>query len=181
MQYRNVKKIIIDKMKLDILMRLGCPDNQIIELIKTGNFTPTGDSVIDETLECLLDFKEFDNWGGKRPGSGRPKKHLENQDENQDENHLDNQDANQVVDKDKDIYNNLNNNNIYIFKKPSEEVIHKVIHIDEKMRVDEDMPEFKDMTWEECCRASEWLLEKMYCRTLPKDKFVEIVRKFKSK
>ena len=103
MQYRNVKKIIIDKMKLDILMRLGCPDNQIIELIKTGNFTPTGDSVIDETLECLLDFKEFDNWGGKRPGSGRPKKHLENQDEN----HLDNQDANQVVDKDKDIYKKI--------------------------------------------------------------------------
>lgn len=170
MQYKNAKKIIIDKIKLDILLRLGCPDAQILQIIKTGDFTRTGDSLIDETLECLVDFKEFDNWGGKRPGAGRPK--------NQVENHLDNQDANQDVDKDKDIYNNLNNN-IYN-KKTANENLEGYILIDEHTRIDEDMPEFSDMTFEECTRASEWLLDKMYCQSLPKGKFVEIVRKFKN-
>lgn len=106
MQYKNVTKIIIDKRKLDVLIRLGCPDKQILELIKTGEFTKTGDSLIDETLECLIDLREFQNWGGKRKGSGRRKNHLENQVENQVENHLENQVANQdtfqVVDIDKD-------------------------------------------------------------------------------
>ena len=99
MQYKNSKKIIIDRRKLETLFRLGCPDNQILQLLRTGEFTPTGDSLIDETLECLVDFKEFENWGGKREGSGRPKN---NQLENQDENQLENQDTNQDVDKDKD-------------------------------------------------------------------------------
>ena len=107
MQYKQNQKIIIDRRKLDILIRLGCPDIQILELIKTGDFTRTGDSLIDETLECLIDIKDFDNWGGKREGAGRkPKNQLEFQDENQDENQLDNQDGNQdaiqVVDKDID-------------------------------------------------------------------------------
>lgn len=106
MQYKNVTKIIIDKRKLDVLIRLGCPDKQILELIKTGKFTKTGDSLIDETLECLIDLREFQNWGGKRKGSGRRKNHLENQVENQVENHLEiqvaNQDIFQVVDIDKD-------------------------------------------------------------------------------
>lgn len=122
MQYKNNKKIIIDQRKLEFLFRLGCPDKQIIELLKTGDFTSTGDNLIDETLESLLDFKVFENWGGARKKSGRKAQktnknnHLENQDENQDENHLENQDDGQVVDKDidKDIYiNNIFNNNIY--------------------------------------------------------------------
>ena len=104
MQYKQTTKIIIDKRKLDVLIRLGCPDTQILELIKTGNFTRTGDNLIDETLECLIDVRDFDNWGGKRKGAGRKQKNqLENQLEIQDENHLDNQDAIQVVDKDIDI------------------------------------------------------------------------------
>lgn len=44
-------------------------------------------------------FKEYNNYGGKRENSGRPKN---NQLENQDENQLENQDTNQDVDKDKD-------------------------------------------------------------------------------
>lgn len=118
MQYKNNKKIIIDQRKLEFLFRLGCPDKQIIELLKTGDFTSTGDNLIDETLESLLDFKVFENWGGARKGVGRkPKKSgKKNQLENQDENQLENQDDGQVVDKDidKDIYiNNIFNNNIY--------------------------------------------------------------------
>lgn len=122
MQYKSNTKIIIDKRKLDVLIRLGCPDKQILDLIKTGTFEKTGDRIIDETLECLVDIKEFDNWGGKRSGAGRPKK---NQDDIQDENQLDNQDGNQdaiqVVDKDIDkdrdninkIIKILNKNNNY--------------------------------------------------------------------
>ena len=123
MQYKNNKKIIIDQRKLEFLFRLGCPDKQIIELLKTGDFTSTGDNLIDETLESLLDFKVFENWGGARKKSGRKAQktkknnHLDFQDENHVENHLENQDDGQVVDKDidKDIYiNNIfNNNNIY--------------------------------------------------------------------
>ena len=136
MQYKNTEKIIIDGYKLKTLFRLGCPDSQILELLKTGKFTPTGDSLIDETLECLVDRKVFNNWGGIREGAGRKSRlnqdenqldnQLEkksrfsgknNQLENQDENQLENQDGNQVEDKDRDniYFNNnniINNNNI---------------------------------------------------------------------
>lgn len=101
MQYKNATKIIIDKRKLDILIRLGCPDNQILELIKTGKFTKTGDFLIDETLECLADFKEFKNWGGNHNPkgiNGCNKKKKRGQVDQQ----LDSQDDCQVVDKDKD-------------------------------------------------------------------------------
>lgn len=103
MQYKISKKIIIDEQKLNVLIRLGCPDDRIISLLKTNSFEKTGDSLIDDTLECLIDRKEFNNWGGKRDGSGRHKiNHLENQDDNQLENQDGNQDLFQVVDKDID-------------------------------------------------------------------------------
>lgn len=109
MQYKNSKKIIIDRRKLETLFRLGCPDNQILQLLRTGEFTPTGDSLIDETLECLVDFKEFENWGGKREGSGRPKN-------NQLENQLENQDTIQDVDKDKDKDRDKDKDKEYAFE-----------------------------------------------------------------
>lgn len=74
------------------------------------------------------------------------------------------------------------------YDKPSEnhteneninEDINEDIFIDEKTRIDEMMPEFKDMTFDECEKAHQWLNNKMYCQTISKDKFVEIVRKFK--
>jgi hypothetical protein len=102
MQYKNATKIIIYKKKLDILIRLGCPDNQILQLLKTGKFTPTGDSLIDETLECLVDFKEFKNWGGNHNPkgiNGYNKKKKRGQVDRQ----VDSQDDCQVVDKDIDI------------------------------------------------------------------------------
>ena len=55
------------------------------------------------------------------------------------------------------------------------------IFIDEKTRIDENIPEFHDMTFDECERAHKWLNEKMYCQSLPRNKFIDIVRKFKGK
>lgn len=116
MQYEYSTKIIIDKRKLDILYRLGCPKQNLIDLILDNKLNLTGDQLIDENLETLIDIKQFHNWGGKRKGSGRPKNNqLENQLENQEVNQLENQEINQVEDidkdkdKDKDINNNTNN------------------------------------------------------------------------
>lgn len=100
MRYKTSIKLLIDKRKLDTLIRLDCPKEILIDLIFENKLTLTGDSLIDDNLESLLEIKEFENWGGSRKGSGRPK---ENQLENQVENQLENQDANQVGDKDKDI------------------------------------------------------------------------------
>lgn len=109
MQYKTTKRILIDQRKLESLFRLGCPDNIIIELLKTGKPQKTGDPLIDDTLESLVDYRVFENWGGKRVRSGRPKK---NQLENQDENQLENQDANQVADKDIDITGGISNKGV---------------------------------------------------------------------
>ena len=109
MQYKTNQKIIIDKRKLETLKRLNCPKEILIDLIFENKLTLTGDSLIDDNLESLIEIKEFENWGGFRKGSGRKpsqtqqKNQDDNQDENQLDNHLGNQDANQVVDKDKDI------------------------------------------------------------------------------
>ena len=112
MQYKTTKKIIIDQHKLEILFRIGCPDKQIIELLKTGTFTHTGDVLIDDTLDSLLDYKYFNNkgWGGKREGAGRKpqKSEKNNQVENQVENQVCNQDTDKDIDKDID-YNSRNN------------------------------------------------------------------------
>ena len=105
MQYKQSQKIIIDRRKLDLLIRLGCPDDVIFSAIIGRDYKHTGDNLIDDILECLVDTKLFENWGGNRSGAGRKsakKNQLENQDENQDANQLENQDANQVVDKDID-------------------------------------------------------------------------------
>lgn len=114
MQYKQNQKIIIDKRKLDILIRIGCPDELILQTIKTGTFTKTGDSLIDDTLECLIDVRDFENWGGTRKGAGRKRKNQdENHLENQVDNHLVNQDVNQdtfqLDDKDIDIDKDKNN------------------------------------------------------------------------
>lgn len=111
MQYKTNIKIMVDKRKLDILLRLKCPEEILWEVIKTGEVHKTGDSLIDETLETLVDIKEFKNWGGSRKGSGRKSKN------NQDENQLEKQDESNLADKDIDIdidntINSTNNTNI---------------------------------------------------------------------
>lgn len=113
MQNKVTTKLVIDKYKLDVLFRLGCPEQQIINLLKTNTFEKTGDPLIDDTLESLIDVKEFENWGGKREGAGRPKNQVDIQVENQVDNQDGNQDAIQVADKDKDkeksVLNSRNN------------------------------------------------------------------------
>lgn len=109
MQYKKNIKIVIDKRKLDLLIRLNCPKEIVFDAIVFNKITKVNDELIDDTLESLLDVKEFNNWGGRREGSGR-KNHLENQVENQ----LEKQDNNQVVDididRDIDIEKDISNN-----------------------------------------------------------------------
>ena len=59
MQYKNNIKISIDKRKLEILLRVGCPENVIWETIKTGKITKTGDKLIDDNLETFMDIKKI--------------------------------------------------------------------------------------------------------------------------
>lgn len=72
-------------------------------------------------------------------------------------------------------FNKCKYNNDYSELNEKEETV----FIDEHTRIDEQMPEFNDMTFEECCRAYDWFQEQMYCQSISKSKFVEIVRKFK--
>ena len=102
MQSRITKKIIIDEQKLNVLIRLGCPDDRLLSVIKTGKFEKVGDNIIDEILECLVDRKEFKNWGGNHNPNGINncnKKKKRGQVDQQ----VDGQVGGQVVDKDKDI------------------------------------------------------------------------------
>lgn len=109
MQQKTSKKLIVDYNKLRSLFRFNCPENLIIQALKLEPIEPTGDELIDDILESLVDYKEFDNWGGGRLGAGRkPKNQLENQDEKiklkikMDKSSCGNQDV------DKDIDNNIN-------------------------------------------------------------------------
>lgn len=101
MQSRITKKIIIDEQKLNVLVRLGCPDDRLLSVIKTGKFEKVGDNIIDEILECLVDRKEFKNWGGNHNPNG-----VNNCNKKKNRGQVDqqvvSQDGGQVVDKDKD-------------------------------------------------------------------------------
>ena len=90
MQYQTNVKIVIDKRKLDTLIRLGVSDGNLLSLIKTQRFEPTGDSLIDEYLSTLVDVRDFSKWGGSRKNSGKKPKN--NQLEKQDDFHLEKQD-----------------------------------------------------------------------------------------
>lgn len=90
MQMRKTKKLVIDYDKLQILLRLGCDNTSIISALKLEPIPKTGDNLVDSILESLVDYREFDNWGGKRKGSGR--KHR-NQVENQVESQVVNQES----------------------------------------------------------------------------------------
>lgn len=115
MQNKTNTKIIIDKLKLDTLCRLGCSDEVLLKLIKTGIYEPTGDSLIDQYLEFLLTVKTFDNWGGLR--KKQAKNHLDSQLDKQDDYHLDSQLADKDKDKDKDRDKDKNKDRV--FKKPT--------------------------------------------------------------
>ena len=109
MQYKQIQKIIIDKRKLDNLIRIGCPDEQLLQIIKTGKFKKTGDKLIDDTLECLIDFRSFKNWGGNHNPNGINGCNIKKK-RGQVDHQVDRQDGGQVVDKDKD--KDISNNTI---------------------------------------------------------------------
>lgn len=129
MQYKTNIKLVIDKRKLETLLRLNCPKEILTDLIFEGKLTLTGDSLIDDNLESLMEIKEFNNWGGGREGAGRPKKiQVKNQVKNQDENQLEkdliffkcNQLADKDIDKDKDKDKDIDKDTIQVkSKKPN--------------------------------------------------------------
>lgn len=50
----NTQTLILNKRTLEILFRIGCPDNEIINLLKTGAFEQTGDNLVDDLLNELI-------------------------------------------------------------------------------------------------------------------------------
>lgn len=117
-------KLIFDKRKLETLIRLGVPDSALIELLKTGKATPTGDMLVDDYLKTVLTIKTFSSdWGGKRQKK-QDDPHLESQDEKQDDPHLadkDNDKDNNRIDKDKGVQGGKEKKGV--FKKPTVEEV----------------------------------------------------------
>lgn len=101
-------KLIFDKRKLDTLIRLGVPDSALLELLKTGKASKTGDALLDDYLHSVLTIKTFSKqWGGKRDHTEKKQRNsntksfqderqVDNQDDFQDESNLDDID----IDKD---------------------------------------------------------------------------------
>jgi hypothetical protein len=141
MQFRTTKKLIIDEQKLSVLIRLGCPDDRLLSVIKTGKFEKTGDEIIDEILECFVDRKEFKNWGGNHNPKGinncKKRKKL-GQVDNQVDIQVDNQDDGQDVDKDIDIDNKYkyNGNIIKLNEKDYNNWLKKYPDLDLKYNLD---------------------------------------------
>lgn len=98
MRYKTNTKIIIDKRKLETLKRLNCPKEILIDLIFENKLTLTGDSLIDDNLEALIEEKEFRNWGGNHNPKGNNQYTLGQVDQLVDHGQV----VGQVGDKDKD-------------------------------------------------------------------------------
>lgn len=106
MQNRKTKKIIVDAVKLETLLRLGCPPDIIFEKISKDIVSTTQDYLINTLLESLTDVREYQNWGGNRNPIGKNQysknKKLGQVDHQVDGQDVRGQDTAQVVDKDKD-------------------------------------------------------------------------------
>lgn len=71
MKYKVQTNIVVDERKLNILLRLGCPDHIIFAKICGKKVRSSGDKLIDETLECLVSRKRYNNWGGNHNPQGK--------------------------------------------------------------------------------------------------------------
>ena len=115
MQYKQTQKILIDKRKLDILIRLNCPKENIYEAIVNNKIIYTNDKLIDETLETLVDIKVFKNWGGNHNPKGNNQYTLGQVEQKVEQGQKVGQKVGQVVDKDIDkdidIDKNIDTNN----------------------------------------------------------------------
>ena len=111
-------KVIVDKKKLDVLVRLGCPAETIVAALcgKKARCNQLDFQVdfqvdfVNEILDSFCTEKSFSNWGGTRTGSGRPRKSNNNQVDFQ----VDNQDDFQVDSRasmysTSNLGNNINN------------------------------------------------------------------------
>lgn len=123
MRYKTSQKILIDKRKLETLLRLECPKEILIDLIFENKLTLTGDSLIDDNLESLLEIKEFKNWGGNHNPKGNNQYSLGQVDQLVDQG----QDIGQVGDKDKDKDKDINSINNSVVELNS-----KILPLNEK-------------------------------------------------
>lgn len=135
MQYKNNTKIIIDKRKLDLLLRLKCSKDVIYNAIVYGKIKKVGDELIDDTLETLVDRKEFKNWGGNHNPAGRNQHQNKNKKRGQLDHQLDLQDGGQNIgqvvdkDKDKDRDRDIDKDNNAVIDYLSNPIIEKVFEI----------------------------------------------------
>jgi hypothetical protein len=111
-------KVIVDKQKLDALVRLGCPAETIIAALcgkkaRCNQLDFQDDFQVDFVNEILSSFcteKSFSNWGGTRTGSGRPRKSKNNQVDFQVDNQVDFQvDFGASMYSSSNLENNINN------------------------------------------------------------------------
>lgn len=176
MQNKQTTKIIIDKTKLETLVRLGCSKEAIIDKIIYNKFVSQKDELIDCLLESLTDIKHFKNWGGKRYTSKKNdqlEKHLDNQvesqDEHQDEHQDDCQDESQddcqVVDTDKDK------------DKDTDKDIHKIERNNNKKNKDIELPDEK--TTIEALNNVFQCYDLPFVKKLTKDRFNKLKKRVK--
>lgn len=116
MQSKSTTKIIIDKLKLDVLFRLNVSDSDIVKKLKGENVV-TSDPVVNDLLDSLIDTKTFSNWGGNHNPTGKNQYTKSGQDgqvDHQVDHQVDRSRLGQDADKDIDNINNknINNNNI---------------------------------------------------------------------
>lgn len=52
--FEKSSKVVLNKRTLEILFRIGCPDKEIINLLKNGTYTKTNDALIDDLLAELI-------------------------------------------------------------------------------------------------------------------------------
>lgn len=116
MQSKSTTKIIIDKLKLDVLFRLNVSDSDIVKKLKGENVV-TSDPIVNDLLDSLIDTKTFSNWGGNHNPTGKNQYTKSGQDgqvDHQVDLQVDRSRSGQDADKDIDNINNknINNNNI---------------------------------------------------------------------
>lgn len=111
MQSKTTTKIIIDKLKLDVLFRLNVSNEIIVKRIK-GEHIETDDPVVNDLLDSFIDTKTFSNWGGNHNPTGKNQYTNKIGQSGQLDHHLDHQvDRSRLgQDADKDIDNNTRNN-----------------------------------------------------------------------
>lgn len=96
MKYQKETHIIIDERKLELLLRLGCDEHKIFEVICGKKPRSSGDKLIDDTLECFVSKRTYKNWGGNHNPQGKNQYTKNGQDGGQVEGQVDHQKTGQL-------------------------------------------------------------------------------------